>query len=359
MRSFQLSFSAFSQYGVVFATVGALQAGCTIDNGLKGSSDANGAYNPPDLSVPKQEDAITQVTVPAVDVLFVVDNSGSMAEEQRSLRENFALFMQYFAGSGLDYHVGVTSTDCDSPRTKGMLIEDDTTGTKFIDDSFSAADATRSFQQRANLGTSGSSDERGKDAAWAALVTNSSSTSSGFIREDADLSIIVISDERDYSRDVTVNEFSNWMTALKPNGNSYFSSVVGLGNSCINAERGTGYLEVTANVGGIEWDICSSDYASLLDQLGLQAAGLKNEFFLSLVPVEESIEVSVTETDGTDTVYSAGSDWEYSQSRNSISFNEYIPSPLAVVHITYDVLSTAGDPSVEVTDTATGSDSGS
>jgi hypothetical protein len=359
MRSHLLPVSTTPPLGLVFALVAAFQAGCTIDNGLKGSSDANGAYNPPDLSVPKQEDSITQVTVPAVDVLFVVDNSGSMAEEQRSLRENFALFMQYFSGSGLDYHVGVTSTDCDSPRNKGMLIEDDTTGTKFIDDSFSAADATRSFQQRANLGTNGSSDERGKDAAWAALVTNSSSTSSGFIREDADLSIIVISDERDWSRDVTVNEFSNWMTALKPHGHSYFSSVVGLGNSCINAERGTGYLEVTANVGGIEWDICSTDYASLLDQLGLQAAGLKNEFFLSLVPVEDSIEVSVTETDGTETVYSAGTDWEYSQSRNSIAFNEYIPSPLAVVHITYDVLSTAGDPSVEVTDTATGADSGS
>lgn len=326
--------------------------GCTIDNGLKGSSEATGAYNPPDLSVPKQVDSITQVTVPAVDVLFIVDNSGSMAEEQRALRENFALFMQYFAGSGLDYHVGVVSTDCDSRRTKGVLIEDDSTGTKFIDDSFTEEEATLSFQQRANLGTSGSSDERGKDAAWAALVTNATTSSAGFMRDSADLSIIVISDERDWSRDVTVNEFSTWMTSLKPDGNTYFSSVVGLGNSCVNAERGTGYLEVTSNVGGIEWDICSNDYSSLLDQLGLQAAGLKNEFFLSLVPVESSIEVTVTDTDGHETPYEVGTDWTYSQSRNSIAFAEFVPTPLSVVHITYDVLSTSGDPTVEVTDTA-------
>lgn len=330
----------------------ALGAGCTIDNGLKGSSEATGAYNPPDLSVPKQVDEITQVTVPAVDVLFIVDNSGSMAEEQRALRDNFSLFMQYFTGSGLDYHVGVVSTDCDSPRNKGVLVEDSTGGSAFIDDSFTGEEATASFQQRANLGTNGSSDERGKDAAWAALVTNASSSSAGFMREEADLSVIVISDERDWSRDVTVNEFSSWMTSLKPDGATYFSSVVGLGNGCVTAERGTGYLEVTDNVGGIEWDICSTDYASLLDQLGLQAAGLKNEFYLSLVPVEDSIQVSVTDPEDNVTDYEAGADWTYSASRNSISFLEVFPDPLSVVNITYDVLSTSGDPTVEQTDTA-------
>ncbi len=325
-------------------------AGCTIDNGLKGQSEATGAYNPPDLTVPKQEDAITQVTVPSVDVLFVVDNSGSMSEEQRSLRENFSLFMQYFAGSGLDYHVGVVSTDCDRTNTKGVLVEDG--GTAFIDNTYTEEEATASFQARANLGTNGSSDERGKDAAYAALVTNGSSSSAGFMRDAADLSIIVISDERDYSRDVTVNEFSNWMLGLKPTGATYFSSVVGLGNGCVNAERGTGYLEVTAAVGGIEWDICSSDYATLLDQLGLQAAGLSSEFFLSLVPVEESIEVAVVDTDGNTVDYFAGSDWTYSQPRNSITFLDVFPDPLSVVKITYDVLSTSGDEAEEQTDTA-------
>ncbi len=328
-----------------------LPVGCTIDNGLKGASEVNGAYNPPDLSVPKQVDAITQVTVAAVDVLFVVDNSGSMAEEQRALRENFPLFIQYFSGSGLDYHVGVVSTDCDSPRTKGVLIEDDSTGTAYIDDTFTEEEATASFQQRANLGTNGSSTERGTDAAWAALVTNASTTSAGFMRDSADLSIVVISDEKNQSRDESVNEFSNWMTSLKPDGATYFSSVVGLGNGCPTAERGDGYLEVTRNVGGIEWDICSTDYASLLDQLGLQAAGLKNEFFLSLVPVQDSIAVSVTDPEGNVTDYAAGADWSYSQPRNSISFTTVFPDPLSVVNITYDVLSTSGEPT-EQTDTA-------
>ncbi len=331
----------------------ACASGCAIDNGLKGASEVTGAYNPPDLTVPPQEDAITQVTVPAVDVLFVIDNSCSMSEEQRALRENFAGFMGYFSGSGLDYHVGVVSTDCDSARTKGVLQQDDTHGDRYIDDSYSAADAVTSFQARANLGTSGSSDERGTDAAFAALVANATTTSAGFMRDSADLSIIVISDERNHSRDESVNEFSSWMNGLKPDGSVYFSSVVGLDDSCPTAERGSGYLEISDQVGGIEWDICSTDYASLLTELGLQAAGLKSEFFLSLVPVPDSIKVKVTAPDGTETPFAEGTDWTYSQPRNSISFTTYVPDALAVVHISYDVLSTSGDPSVSVTDTAT------
>ena len=50
--------------------------------------------------------------------------------------------------------------------------------------------------------------------------------------------------------------------------------------------------------------------------------------------------------------YAAGTDWTYSQARNSISFVSVFPDPLSVVNITYDVLSTSGDSTVEQTDTA-------
>ena len=55
-----------------------------------------------------------QVTVPSVDVLWVIDNSCSMTEEQQALTDNFNKFVQYFVGSGLDYHIGVVSTNWDN-----------------------------------------------------------------------------------------------------------------------------------------------------------------------------------------------------------------------------------------------------
>lgn len=322
-----------------------LVLGACQDYNLQAPSDDAGKYNPPDLVAEKHVDEITQVTVPAVDVLFVIDNSCSMEEEQRALRDNFPDFMRYFTGSGLDYHVGVASTDVDAWNADaGRLIEEG--GTSYIDSTMPADEAVESFRSRSSLGTAGSADEKGKDAAWGVLVTNAADDD-GFYREEADISIVVISDERDYS-DISVNEFASWMMTLKPEGSAYFSSIVGPDdNSCRTAERGTGYLEVTERVGGIAWDICTSDWSGLLTELGLQAAGLKREFFLSLVPVEPSIEVAVVDPDGVETAYAVDTNWTYDRSRNSITFVEYTPVPLSVVRITYDVLAESNDPAIE------------
>lgn len=320
---------------------------CGQEYDVKGDGDVGGVYNPPDPPIKEQIDKITQVTIPSVDVLWVIDNSCSMTEEQRALRDNFGDFMKYFTDSGLDYHVGVVSTDMVNRNESGKLVLDGSGRDRYIDASYDSADAISSFRDRASLGVNGSSDERGKDAAMAALTTEANSTNQGFYRDDASLSIIVISDEIDYSR-TTVTEFSNYLTSLKAGTNNVvtFSSIVGLSNNdCGTTMRGTGYLEVTQAVGGIAWSICTNDWADLLTELGLQAAGLKREFFLSLAPVEDSIEVSVDDPD-----FDNRDAWEYDPVRNSIRFESYIPAPLSTVTITYMPLATAAESDSAVTE---------
>lgn len=88
------------------------------------------------------EDFETHTTCPvdclatrAVDVLFVVDNSGSMAEEQARLRQDFPALLQAVRssfGGAPDLHVGVISTDlgtqpypityCDDSGDEGRLV---------------------------------------------------------------------------------------------------------------------------------------------------------------------------------------------------------------------------------------------
>lgn len=46
-----------------------------------------------------------------IDVLFVMDNSPSMAPKQRALARQIPLFIQKLDMLGLDYHIGVVSTD--------------------------------------------------------------------------------------------------------------------------------------------------------------------------------------------------------------------------------------------------------
>src|SRR5215211_2581959 len=45
-----------------------------------------------------------------MDVLFVIDNSGSMGQEQTNLIANFPAFITVLNNSGLDYRVAVTTT---------------------------------------------------------------------------------------------------------------------------------------------------------------------------------------------------------------------------------------------------------
>jgi hypothetical protein len=53
-----------------------------------------------------------------VDILFVIDNSWSMGEEQALLSRNFGAFVDVLEQKGVEanYRIGVTTTDSDSPR---------------------------------------------------------------------------------------------------------------------------------------------------------------------------------------------------------------------------------------------------
>ncbi len=319
-------------------TVLFLVSGCTEYTFDEGSS-LQIEPNPPDLSTPVKTDRIVQTTVPSVDVLWVIDNSCSMSEEQTDLATNFPNFMNFFVDSGLDYHVGVTSTDMEDFAHRGKLQPDPWSGLKYIDPT--VAEPVPVFQRMADLGTWGAYDEKGRAAAYSALETRADTDNAGFAREDAYLSIVVISDEDDYSgtTPISLPDFKTWLSNEKPNLDMLsFSSIVGPIGGCPSSyEAGEEYLDVTAAVGGIEWSICDPNWDQVLEELGMQAAGLRREFFLSEIPVEDSIVVWV-EDDGTRTEFVIGLEYDYDRSRNSISFSSFVPNPLAEIFVEYEVL---------------------
>ena len=310
-----------------------LLSGC-IEQGITNLNEVVGVPNPAGLGDVQVQDRIVQVQTPEVDVLWVVDNSCSMQAEQDALTANFPLFMNYFLGSGLDYHVGVVSTDMDNDTQQGRLLS--TGGKTWIDSS--TPDPVSTFSSLATLGTGGSGYERGRDATYWALEIRNDEENAGFLRPAATLSVVVISDEEDDSDDVTLNEFILWLRGLKWSQDMVsFSSIVSQTEEC-PLEIGTDYMSITSAMGGITWDICSERWDALLDQLGLQAAGLRREFFLSQLPVPGSISVSIVEGDVTFS-FIEGEDWEYDPQRNSVVFLEYIPDPMAQIFIDYTLLS--------------------
>ena len=61
------------------------------------------------------EDALPLDVDKKVDVLLVVDNSGSMGEEQANLAANFAPFINTLEAAGADYRIALTTTDIGGP----------------------------------------------------------------------------------------------------------------------------------------------------------------------------------------------------------------------------------------------------
>src|SRR5262249_32833488 len=144
-----------------------------------------------------QVDNFEQLGKPKVDVLWVVDNSGSMFEEQTALTANFSSFIQFADAQQIDYQIGVTSTDVDPTGAQGHLITCTApnvcmnNGPNQIVTPQTQPSPEQVFSLNANLGTFGSGFEQGLEGAYLALSNPLINTANaGLLRQDAVLSII-------------------------------------------------------------------------------------------------------------------------------------------------------------------------
>lgn len=327
--------------------------GCSSEVNIGNNPLPDNTPQPRPLDGTANTDRIVQVTNPELDVLFLIDNSCSMANKQAKLIASFPKFMGFFLGSGLDYHIGAISTAMDgwgSPEqtnTQGRLrFPGSSAPPRYITPD--TPNAISVFSGMANMGVGGSGDERGRGPIMMALDNHKDGWNEGFQRENASLHIIAISDEDDWTGHFnnagpggtpSRAEFIQFLQTLKTgNQDLTFNSIVNPpGVSLTFGEyAGIEYIAYTQAIGGILYDIREDDWADVLEQLGLQALGLKREFFLSQLPVPESIRVYVIE-EGVQ--FDFGDDtWTYDPGRNSITFVDYLPQPLSEVIVEYDVL---------------------
>ncbi len=182
-----------------------------------------------------------------IDILFVIDNSGTMAEEQTKLVENISKFIEKLKKSSekTSYHIGIITASVfaenqalgteNSPNIKGARIKlmedgkltpivtgDPTSFPSGANPDYSSCDAARTngkiFLSNADnativkdlkntikcLGLNGALIERPFDAIEKALTRDENI---GFLRDDAKLMIIVVSDEDDCSTGLDSSDF--------------------------------------------------------------------------------------------------------------------------------------------------------
>ncbi|MCR9162381.1 MAG: hypothetical protein ACE37F_31645 [Nannocystaceae bacterium] len=191
-------------------------AGSDSDDESSGGSDSGVDPTGPDPTAAGDEGG-SDAGCRAVDLLFVIDNSGSMEDEQANLISSFPGFigaMKDQLSEDLGYHVGITSSDLypgnfDCPQ-EGALITQTAgggasnaacgpyaSGARYMTES---DDLNARFSCAAQVGIEGDGDERPMQTMLAALsdsMTGPGGCNEGFLRDDALLVVVIITDEED------------------------------------------------------------------------------------------------------------------------------------------------------------------
>ncbi|MFZ5478280.1 MAG: vWA domain-containing protein [Myxococcota bacterium] len=259
------------------------------------------------------------------DVLFVIDDSSSMAEEQERLAENFQRFMEVLAETAADYQLGVVTTDVsaeDAGVLRGGILTPDTPALE------------QAFRDAVIAGTGGSRDEEGLAAA---VLATRPETNPGFVREDSKLNAVFISDEDDHSQGAVESYVERLAGVAGEEGFAAHALVGDLPMGCASgtsaADAGTRYLEATEMSAGLAESICAEDYSSLLTRVGLDVTGISDTFYLTRLPSPDTLEVLVEdvriperEDDG----------WTYDVGENAIVFHgRAVPRPGMGIEVKY------------------------
>jgi hypothetical protein len=301
------------------------------------------------------EDLFTQSTGTPVDILFVVDDSGSMGDNQANLADNFDALTSLAEAWSSDFHLGVITTDASSPQWAGRLRGQP----RYV-----TPEDWPAFEQNVKVGVTGSNDEQGLAAVELALtfpLTHESPVACssagdcnppdecvdgqcggynrGFMRPDAVMHVVFVSDEDDHSEH-TVSYYVDVLQGIKSGHEVSLVTAHAVvstdgpspaGSTCAHAP-GYRYLDVAEALGGVTSDICDADWSGKLQALGEAIFGLSNRFVLNQSPDPLTVSVWVD-----DQPCAAG--WSVDLATRSVVFSDdspCFPPAGAAVRIAYE-----------------------
>ncbi len=306
-RLFQVAYQA-QDFGMdqAYVEIGVQDFGFSLNVPLRGEGSAS----------PRVTEIFQQTQNDKVDVLFVIDDSCSMQDDQAALAANFRSFIRQGDLRSVDFHIGITTTTVD-PTDPGHL------------EGPVMSSATRNleseFQSQAAVGVQGSGFEQGLEGMYLAYLVGDQggNEQAKLLRPDASRVVIIVSDEDDQSPLPVATYFSE-LAARSPQG--YVTAMVTGGPAgCVSQGAGSGsaqpalrYADFTSLTGGLDESICTG-WAQTLSSIGQAAFGLRYKFPLprgaaSGAPI-------LVWVDGTPVT----SGWVYDPIDGSVTFNQPPP----------------------------------
>ncbi|MBI2026804.1 MAG: hypothetical protein HYS98_03225 [Deltaproteobacteria bacterium] len=214
------------------------------------------------------------------DILWVIDNSCSMAEERDKVSQNLDAFMRDFKLSHVDFHMGVISTHTHDALFYGappVLLSND-------------PELERRFSERVRMPQVCGFSAALHAAHLALSEPRISGYNKDFLRSEAHLIIIIISDaDEDYK--MSSSEYLSFFQSLKASEphKVVINSIVGDSPSgCSsaggNAEPGLQYIELTQSTRGFFEIICSNNFKESMNNIGRNLDKYINSYPLTHIP---------------------------------------------------------------------------
>jgi hypothetical protein len=269
-----------------------------------------------------------------VDILWVIDNSGSMYTAQQNVISNSALFMQDFLKNQLSWKLGLLSTDIGDRPYLGMEPGDDF--------DFKSPDPVNQFQSAVSgLGTSGDATEKPFGSLFKGLTQFPQ-----FLRPNMPLAIIFVTDTFDQSR-ITAQQFVSQLKGiLGPNKEFYTYAILGADDFNCDGEgfdyAGSEYEKVLAasKIGRV-FSLCATDFGQNLAIMGKEIAEqvIRSTIYLQDRPVYSSIKVVYEGTELKGGSQAEGAQWYYDYGKNAIVFYNlsFALNPTDSVSVLYKV----------------------
>jgi hypothetical protein len=197
-------------------------------------------------------EAADLAVVPA-DIIFIVDNSGSMDEETLFVQTQMNGFSAQIEMSGIDHHVVLISAYPGQPgNDNGICIEAPLGGGSCPEDDNNLP-VYRHVDQKV-----------GSHNALAKLISTELAWKNS-IRPDSMKHIVVVSDDES---ELDANSFKNQFAALDPSYESYvFHAIVCPWDCPESAGVGETYIDLVDQTGGVLGDLCAQDFQVVFDAL--------------------------------------------------------------------------------------------
>jgi hypothetical protein len=253
-----------------------------------------------------------------VDIVLVVDQSGSMGGEIENVRNNLNAYSSALEASGIDYNViliaerGTGGHDICIPPPLGGPSCSDTARFHQIDRRVGSHNALQRIEDH--------------------ITTVESHMRSGSLRV---FTVVTDDDSR-----MSANEFETFLAGRSGYDDYIFDGIIGEHHVCEGtADDGLVYIELASRTGGQIEHICEPDWSASFDRFADEIISRTVRYTLTRTPSDVTpLRVFFVEPDGTEVEQPEGTAWHYEASSNAIVIHDgYTPADGTPIRARYAV----------------------